>query len=591
MAEPSRTESLRKILQFVRPFKRKIASAIALAVVLNLIGQIPPWIQRFFIDRVVTEGAWHLLIGLVVARASIPLVSYLLSFWDNFIITYVGQKLVFDIRRRMYEHLMRLSLRFHGDMGTGKVISRLMGDSATIQNMVTWNTISIVNNVISFCIGIVVIFYFSWKLSLVTFIILPLHWVNYRFFVKRIRHKTRRIRRKWDQIYTQTYERLSGTKLVRSFSKEEVEAEQFVMDTTETMGLRMESVALSTSFGGLSGLIDGLGTTAIFILGCYFVIQGEMTYGTVAAFMAYVWRVLSPVLQFTHMSNQIEQTLVSADRIFETLDAEPEIQDAEDAVALPPVKGDVKFEHVTFEYEPGEPVLKDINLEVPAGTTVALVGHTGCGKTTLTSLLLRFYDVQSGRILIDGYDISKVTVRSLRRQIGQVLQDSVLFSESTVRENLAYGVKHPTEEQIVEAAKVGEIHDFIQSKPQGYDEWIGGKGLKLSVGEKQRMCIARAVITDPGILILDEATSSLDSQSEALIQKALENVMKDRTSFVIAHRLSTIVNADVIVVMDKGEIVEMGTHRELVQKEDGLYRQLYEQQVAQAKQKEKVEWA
>jgi subfamily B ATP-binding cassette protein MsbA len=416
-----------------------------------------------------------------------------------------------------------------------------------------------------------------------------MHWLNYHFFVKRIRHKTRRIRRKWDQIYNQTYERLSGTKLVQTFTKEEIEAEEFVTETTETMGLQMENVALSTSFGGLSGLINGIGHTTIFCLGCYYVIQGEMTYGTVVAFMAYVGRVLTPVLQFTNMSNQIEQTLVSADRIFEILDTEPEIRDAEDAVVLPPIKGDVKFEHVCFEYESGKPVLKDVSLEVPEGTTVALVGHTGCGKTTLTGLLLRFYDMQSGRITIDGRDISEVTVRSLRNQIGQVLQDSVLFSESTVRDNLAYGVKEPTNEQIIEAAKVGEIHDFIRSKPEAYEEWIGGKGLKLSVGEKQRMCIARAVVTDPGILILDEATSSLDSQSEALIQKALENVMKNRTSFVIAHRLSTIVNADMIVVMDEGEIVEKGTHQELLQNEDGHYRQLYEQQYAAAMKQAKWE--
>ncbi|MCK5732556.1 MAG: ABC transporter ATP-binding protein [Candidatus Latescibacteria bacterium] len=589
MADSSRTESLRKILKFVRPFKGKIVSAIILTVILNLIGQIPPWIEKYFIDSVITGGEWDRMAGIMAAMISVPFASYLLSFWNNFIITYVGQKLVFDIRRAMYEHLVRLSLRFHGDMGTGKVISRLMGDSATIQNMMTLNTISMVNNLISFSIGIVVIFSFNWKLSLVTLVILPLHWLNYHFFVKRIRHKTRRIRRKWDQIYNQTYERLNGTKLVQTFTKEDIEAKEFVTETTDTMGLQMENVALNTSFGGLSGLIHGLGHSTIFCLGCYYVIQGEMTYGTVAAFMAYVNRVLSPVLQFTNMSNQIEQTLVSADRVFEIQDTELAIQDAKDAVVLPPVRGDVKFEHVNFEYEPDKPILQDFSLGVPAGTTVALVGHTGCGKTTLTSLLLRFYDIQSGRITVDGHDISTVTVRSLRNQIGQVLQDSILFSESTVRDNIAYGVKEPTDAQIMEAAKVGEIHDFIQSKPEGYDEWIGGRGLKLSVGEKQRMCIARAVITDPGILIMDEATSSLDSQSEALIQKALENVMKNRTSFVIAHRLSTIVNADMIVVMDEGEIVEKGTHQELLQKEDGQYRKLYEQQYAAAKKQAKWE--
>ena len=579
--------SFKKVLQFIKPFRRRLILAIGMAVLLNLIGQIPPWITRFFIDHVVGNREWHLLLGVVLAQVSIPLLSYALSFWDNFLVTYVGQKLVFNIRMHLYKHLMKLPMSYYHDMGTGKMISRLMGDTATVQSMVTWNTISIVNNAISFLMGIVVVFYFNWKLALITFLILPLHWLNYRFFVKRIRIKNRIIRRKWDQIYNLLHERISGTKLVRTFNKEEFESEQFATGTEEVLDFSMQNTALSVSFGGISGLIGGIGNTIIFFLGCYFVIQGEMTYGTVAAFMAYVGRVLNPIMQFTSMSNQIEQTMVSVDRIFEILDEEPEKEDPE-AVELPPIQGHVQFEHVWFEYKPGEPVIKDFTLDVPAGTTVALVGHTGCGKTTVTSLLLRFYDIRSGRILIDGYDISKVRLSTLRRQIGQVLQESTLFYDMTVRENIEYGLPHPTTEQIVQAAKIAEIQELIESKPNAYDELIGGKGIKLSVGEKQRMCIARAVVTDPKILILDEATSALDTQSEMLIQKALERVLKDRTSFVIAHRLSTILNADLIVVMDQGEIIEMGTHRELIQKENGHYRNLYEQQFVKAH--ERAHW-
>lgn len=579
--------NFRKILQFTKPFRRRLILAIGLAVLLNLIGQIPPWITRFFIDHVIEGKEWHLLLGIVLAQASVPLLSYAFSFWDNFLITYVGQKLVFNIRNQVYRHLMRLPMDYYHHMGTGKIISRLMGDTATVQSMVTWNTISIVNNAISFFIGIGVIFYFNWKLALVTFMILPLHWLNYKFFVKRIRIKSLVIRRKWDHIYNLLHERISGTKLVRTFNKEEFEGEQFVTSTEDVLGSSMQSTALSLSFGGVSGLIDGIGNTIIFFLGCYFVIRGEMTYGTVAAFMAYVWRVLWPIMQFTSMSNQIEQTMVSVDRIFEVLDVEPE-KEGPEAIELPPIQGHVRFEQVWFEYKPGEPVIKDFTLDVPAGTTVALVGHTGCGKTTITSLLLRFYDLRSGRILVDGYDISKVRLSFLRRQIGQVLQESTLFYDATVRENIGYGLPHPPDEQIVQAAKISEIQEFIETKPKAYDELIGGKGLKLSVGEKQRMCIARAVMTDPRILILDEATSALDTQSEALIQKALERVLENRTSFVIAHRLSTILNADLIVVMDQGEIVEMGTHKELVQKENGHYRNLYEQQFASVK--EQARW-
>jgi len=437
-------------------------------------------------------------------------------------------------------------------------------------------------------VGVGVIFYFNWKLALVTFLILPLHWLNYRYFVQRIRIKNRIIRRKWDHIYNLLHERISGTKLVRTFNREEFESEQFESSTEEVLDYSMQSTALSVSFGGVSGLIGGLGNTLIFFLGCYFVIQGEMTYGTVAAFMAYVGRVLDPIMQFTSMSNQIEQTMVSVDRIFEVLEVAPEREDPQ-ALALGSIRGDVRFEHLWFEYVPGEPVIRDFSLEVPAGTTVALVGHTGCGKTTVTSLLLRFYEVKSGRILIDGVDISQVELRSLRRQIGQVLQESKLFYDTTVGQNIGYGLAHGDAEAISQAARTAEIDGFIRSKANGYEELVGGQGVKLSVGEKQRMCIARAVVTDPRILILDEATSALDTQSELLIQKALERVLEGRTSFVIAHRLSTILNADMIVVMDKGEIIERGTHESLIQKEGGHYRHLYEQQFA--KTQEPVLWS
>jgi len=511
----------------------------------------------------------------VLAQTGIPLLSYLISFWDNYLIAYVGQKLVLGIRRKLFGHILHLPLREFEEMGTGKLISRLMRDTAIVQNMVTWNTVSIVNNLISFLIGIFFIFYFSWKLSLLAFLVLPLHWLNYRFFVKRMRYKTKVIRRKWDQIYDQLYERIWGTKLVRTYSKEEEETRYFTSTTVQALGLTMENTALGATFGGLSTLIDGLGNTFIFVAGCYLVLKGELTYGTVAAFMMYVARVLGPILQFSNIANMIEQTLVSVERIFEIYGVGEEPRKG---TKLPPIKGHVRFEDVWFEYVPGEPVLRGINLEVQPGMKVAFVGHTGCGKTTLTSLLLRFYEPTRGRILVDGYDITKVDLRSLRLQIGQVLQDSVLFNGLTIRENIAYGIPDATEEQVVKAAKIAEIHETILSKPGGYDAKIGGEGVVLSLGEKQRLCIARAVAADPAILTLDEATSALDTQSEALIQRALENVMKGRTCFIIAHRLSTVIGADLIVVMDKGRIVEMGTHKELLEKEGGLYSKLYEQQ-------------
>ena len=302
-----------------------------------------------------------------------------------------------------------------------------------------------------------------------------------------------------------------------------------------------------------------------------------MTYGAVMAFLSYAMRVFQPILNLMNVGILFEQMMVSVDRIYEVLDHPVVIRDAAHAVDLPPIRGQVVFDRVWFEYNAGEPVLKNICLDVKPGQMVALVGHTGCGKSTLTSLLMRYYDVSEGVITVDGHDIRDVRLKSLRKQVGQVLQDSVLFN-MTLRENLCYGNSQVSDRELIDAARVGEIHEFAMRTRDGYNSKVGDGGIKLSVGEKQRLAIARAVLTDPAIMILDEATSALDSLSEALIQKAMANVLKGRTSFVIAHRLSTVVNADLILVMDQGEIVERGNHESLMQIRNGKYKCLIDQQ-------------
>ena len=570
-------EILRKISVFIRPFRRRLLVAVALTGAMTLLGMVPPILMRYIIDDVVGMGRWSLAPAILMAFLTVNVLAAAGSFWNYLIIYLVGQRLVFDIRLFLFRHIQRLSLRFYEQMGTGKIMSRIMGDVSRIQSMVTWNTISIVNDIISFGFGIVMIFYFSWKLSLVTLALLPLYLFNYLFFVGRIRRRNVAIWRRMDRVANLLQERLRGTRLVRAFTNEPREASAFATGTRDVLDLSLENTALNATFSGTSGLLSGLGYTIIYCLGCYFVIDGQMTYGDVAAFGAFVFRVLSPAVRFTEVSNLLEQTSVSVERIFEVLDTEAEIADAPDAVDLPPVRGQVRFRDLHFAYVPGEPVLEGIDLDIPAGTTVALVGHTGCGKTTLASLLMRFYDPREGAIEIDGIDISKVTLRSLRRQVGAVLQESILF-DATIRENLCYGDPHASERDIIGAALAAEAHELVLSQKDGYDTKIGQGGVHFSVGEKQRLAIARAILTDPAILILDEATSSLDSRSEALIQKALDNVMEGRTSFVIAHRLSTIVNADLIVVMDEGQVIEKGSHRELLRIPDGAYRQLYEEQ-------------
>ena len=572
-------EILAKIFPFLRPFRRRLITAVALTGGMTLLGMIPPILMRFIIDEIVGMGRWNMAPAVLVIFLAVNLISAAGTFWNYLIIYIVGQRLVFDVRLALFRHIQRLSLKFYEEMGTGKIMSRIMGDVSRIQNMVTWNTISIVNDVISFGFGIVVIFYFSWRLSLITLSLLPLYLINYHFFVKRIRIRNVRVWRKMDRVANTLQERLRGTRLVRAFASEDRESQTFASDTREVMGVALEQTALNATFSGTSGLINGIGFTTIYCLGCYYVVIGEMTYGDVAAFTAFVFRVLSPALRFTELSNLLEQTGVSIERIFEVLDAKAEVVEPPEAPALDPIEGHVRFRDIHFHYVAGEPVLRGIDLEIPKGSTVALVGHTGCGKTTLTSLLMRFYDPQQGTIEIDGHDISRVTLHSLRHQIGTVLQESILFRTS-IKENLRYGFPDATEQDIVRAARAAEVHEYIISRADGYDTVIGEGGVHMSVGEKQRLSIARAILADPGILVLDEATSALDSRSEALIQKALENVMENRTSFVIAHRLATILNADLIVVMDKGKVIEKGSHGELMEIPEGAYRQLYEEQFA-----------
>lgn len=575
--------NFKKLLRVVRPYRKKILLTVILTGLLTGIGLIPPLVIKRLIDDVVGASQWNLLPGVILVMVLLPIITSVTSFLNNHLIAFISQRLIFDLRLKLYQHLQRLSLRFYDQMTTGKILSRIMSDVRMIRWLITTNTITMLTDIISFCFALFIIFSLSWKLSLLLLCLLPLYVFNYRFFIKKIRRTNISYRFKLDQITDTLHERIGGVKLVKSFAKEKQETRYFLHETRESLNYAMRGTLFSASFSTTSRIINGIGSSVLFCLGCYFVIKGEMTYGAVTAFMAYSQRLLAPALRFTQISNLIQNTLVSVNRIFEILDAEPDIKEVKGAKELPPIKGHVKFENLNFEYKPGEPVLRDINLEIKPGTTVALVGHTGCGKTTIINLLLRFYDPTSGQITIDGYDIAKVTLKSLRRQIGVVLQDMILFNTS-IKENIKYGKREATDEEVVRAAKAAELHDAILNKPNGYDTIIGEGGVQLSLGEKQRIAIARAIITDPGILVLDEATSSLDSESEALIQKTLSRVLRGRTSFIIAHRLSTILNADLIIVMDKGRIVETGTHRELIKKKDGIYRRLYEQQFAEFKE-------
>ena len=567
------------MLGFVRPYFGKLTAALIMTALLTAVGMAPPLIVKYIVDDIIILGKWDMLETVLFISLMIPVVVALLRLVNVYVISYVSFKMINDIRLAMYKHMLSLSLSFYDQMGTGKIISRLMTDVTTARSMVSRRMIEMVTELVTFWVGMVACFMLSWKLGLILILMMPLYVLNYYAFRGGMRASYYRWRGQMDEVSMGLQERLSGVRLVKAYGRERRENRTFTGDTRLSLDYAMQTAVYRASQMTGAWVASGLRNTIVFCLGCYFVIEGELSYGAVMAFQAYAMRVFQPILNMSRMAMEFNQMMVSVDRIYEIIDWPVEIEDKTKASQLKDLKGHVKFSNLWFEYIAEEPVLKDISLDVPAGTMVALVGHTGCGKTTLTSLLMRLYDVRKGSITLDGIDLRDLKVRWLRKQIGQVLQDSVIFNMS-IKNNLRYGRLDATDEEIVAAARVAEIHEFILRSSDGYDTMLGDEGIKLSVGEKQRLAIARAVLTDPAILILDEATSSLDSLSEALIQKAMAKVMEGRTSFVIAHRLSTIVSADMIVVMDHGEIVEVGSHEELLVLEGGKYRQLYEHQYA-----------
>ena len=581
MDEPSesKTRNLKKLLTFVRPYQRRLAVAFGITVTLTAIQMTPPLLMKFIIDDIIVGGQWDRLEFFLFLTLAVPVTVSGLRVLNTYTIQVISSRLIMDLRQHLYHHMLSLGLRFYDRMGTGKIMSRVMGDVSTVRSMVTMRMLSIVTDFVTFWVAIGLCMGLNWRLGTILIVLLPLYLFNYFGWRGGIRVSIRAWRAKMDRVSVGLQERLSGVHLVKAYGKERRENRAFAEETRGMFDQSMQTATYRAGYSAGVWAVSGLRNTIVFCMGCYFVIQGEMTYGGVMAFLSYAMRVFQPVLNLTQEALRFEQMMISVDRIYEILDYEIDIVEKRDALALAPVEGRVEFDNVWFEYNDDEPVIKGVNLSVEPGEMVALVGHTGCGKTTLTSLLMRFYDVNKGSIRIDGHDIRNVQLRSLRTQIGQVLQDSVLF-DASIRENLVYGNPDATEAEIIAAARVGEIHEFIVRTADGYDTLLGDEGIKLSVGEKQRLAIARAVLTNPGILILDEATSSLDSLSEALIQKAMANVLEGRTSFVIAHRLSTIVNSDKIVVMDGGEILEVGNHEALLQKQGGRYKELYEQQFA-----------
>ena len=522
-----------------------------------------------------TPVGW--LIAALITIVTFFAVVSILRYLQTYSMTWVSQRILFDLRNHVFSHLQSLSMRFYDLKGTGQILSRVREDVAALRSLVTTTSIDIITDMVTVIVMLVFMFSWHWKLTLLSLAVMPLIIGNYFFFIHRLRPIWRQWRDKWADISTGLFEAVAGAKVVKAFGRERHHELKLFRDMRTTFEWEIKVTRDRTAMQRIAMFLRTLGGGVVLSYGGYLVVQGDFTLGSMIAFIAFLQRLQQPIMSLININATIQEAMVSTERVFGLLDSEPTVEETQDAIALPEIRGHVKFDNVQFSYEPETPVLHDINLEAQPGMMIALVGPSGCGKTTVANLIARFYDPTSGSIRIDGYDLRDVTIKSIRSQMGIVLQENFLF-DGSVAENIRFGRPNATDEEIVGAALAANAHQFIvEQLPEGYETKVGERGIRLSGGQKQRLSIARTILRDPRILILDEATSSLDTQSEEQIQQALDRLMKSRTSFVIAHRLSTVLKADMIVVMEEGRIVETGTHEQLMETE-GMYAGMYNKQ-------------
>lgn len=568
-----------RLLAYIKPYTRRLALAVVCIIMAAGANLYLPWIIKDMIDDVLMSKDMVMLNLIAAGILVVMFTRGVFYYGQSYLVSYVGQRVIIDVRSVLFRKFQRMPLSYYDKQQTGTVMSYITNDVAVMQSAIVDNLIELVTEGSILIGSLAMMIYLDWKLSLLTLMTIPLVGFAMKIFGRKLKRSSTVIQERVAEITSLLQESISAIRVVKSFVRESYEIKRFEEQNWRNFQAAMKNVKLSSLLTPTVEFLAAIAVTFIVWFGGYEVVNEVITAGELVAFLTYAVNLANPVKRLSRVYAAIQKAMSAADRVFAVMDLNEKITDVPGAKPLPPIKGKVEFKDITFSYKEGQPALQHISLKAEPGQMIALVGPSGSGKSTIANLIPRFYDVDSGVITIDDHDIRQVTADSLREQIGLVPQETMLFSTS-VMENIRYGRLEATDEEVIEAAKAANAEEFIKELPEGYDTKLGERGLNLSGGQRQRLAIARAILKNPRVLILDEATSALDTESEKIVQDALDNLMVGRTSFVIAHRLSTIFNADQIFVVENGHLREHGTHEELLAA-GGLYSNLYNIQFRQ----------